>query len=305
VLRRHASYRPSRGKPEQWLSGVIRLEVKRFLRAEHKHPWPTADDQLAELAVDAWTPEAEVSLRDLVERRLAMLPDEERRVVILVEIERLTFREAARREGISASTAFERHKRGMAALRDAASREDQAWSGVLVFPLVMGSSDPSADFAEQAWQRAVLELGLHDLPEVEPPDGGVPARPMLGAMAAAGAACMLGGVILGRCMADRPRDERPPAILVEAPPSNASATAAIEAAPIADVKPAASVVGKGHEKGERELLRLARIAIEQRHAARAVALLAQVRSARFAALRDRLREDALAVGAPSPPAAEP
>jgi RNA polymerase sigma-70 factor, ECF subfamily len=286
-------YDADRGTPKQWLSGIVRRQVKSFLRRWNKLPSRAAGDDLPDVPDPAWTPEEEVSLHDLAVRAFSVLPDEERRVVLLIEIERLTLREAAEREGISASTAFERHKRGMAALRDAAGREDQASCGVLVFPLAAGDSAPPPAFVEQAWRRAVVELGLRRL---RPPL-------TLGAVAAAGVACVLGGVLLGRCTAG-PQDEGTVAMLAEglslphegAVPS-AIVAAPVDAAPVVDAKPAAIVVVKDDGKGERELLRLARIAIEQRDAARALALLAQVRSTRFAAWRDRLRKSALSVQA--------
>jgi DNA-directed RNA polymerase specialized sigma24 family protein len=55
---------------------------------------------------------------DLMERALGRLLPDERRVVQLVEIDDLTFREVAARERISPSTAYHRHRRGLSALRD-------------------------------------------------------------------------------------------------------------------------------------------------------------------------------------------
>jgi DNA-directed RNA polymerase specialized sigma24 family protein len=63
------------------------------------------------------TPEDEMSRRDLIDHRLATLVPEERRAVILTEVDELTHREVADRERISASTVYARHRRGMAALR--------------------------------------------------------------------------------------------------------------------------------------------------------------------------------------------
>jgi DNA-directed RNA polymerase specialized sigma24 family protein len=63
-----------------------------------------------------------MSRHDVVDHWLAMLVPEERRVVILVEIDDLTFREVADRERISPSTAYQRHRRGMAVLRSVEAR---------------------------------------------------------------------------------------------------------------------------------------------------------------------------------------
>jgi RNA polymerase sigma factor (sigma-70 family) len=117
AFRRRMSYRAERGSPRQWLSGIARREVKRFLRVQHRQPWLAADDGLPDTPDGALTPEEELSRRDLIDHRLAMLAPEERRAVILVEIDDLTLREVGGRERISPSTAYERHRRGMAALR--------------------------------------------------------------------------------------------------------------------------------------------------------------------------------------------
>ena len=117
AFRRRMSYRAERGNPGQWLSGIARREVKRFLRVQRRQPWLAADDELPDTPDGALTPEEDMSRRDLIDHGLAMLLPEERRAVILVEIGDLPFREGADRERISTSTAYERHRRGMAALR--------------------------------------------------------------------------------------------------------------------------------------------------------------------------------------------
>jgi RNA polymerase sigma-70 factor, ECF subfamily len=117
AFRRRLSYCPERGSPRQWVSGIVRHEVKRFWRVQRRQPWLAADDGLPNTPDRGLTPEEYVSRRDLIDHRLAMLAPEERRAVILVEVDELTLREVAGRERISPSTAYERHQRGMAALR--------------------------------------------------------------------------------------------------------------------------------------------------------------------------------------------
>jgi RNA polymerase sigma-70 factor, ECF subfamily len=117
AFRRRLSYRAERGSPGQWISGIVRREVKRFRHIQQRQPWLVADDALPDASDGALTPEEDSSRRDLIDHGLAMLVPEERRAVILVEVDDLTFREVADRERISASTAYERHRRGMAALR--------------------------------------------------------------------------------------------------------------------------------------------------------------------------------------------
>ncbi len=117
AFRRRLSYRAERGNPRQWLSGIIRRELLRFLRMRRRQPWLAADDELPDTPDRALTTEEDMSRRDLIDHRLAMLLPEERRAVILVEIDDLPFREVADRERISPSTAYQRHRRGMAVLR--------------------------------------------------------------------------------------------------------------------------------------------------------------------------------------------
>ena len=231
AFRRHLSYRAERGSPRQWLSGILRREVKRFLRMQNRQPWFAAGDELPDTPDATETPEDQVSRRDLAEHVFAMLPAEERRVVILVELDHLTLREVAERERIAPSTAYERHQRGMAALREAAARsQEHGLHAVLPIPLAMamfgaaGGSGPPPELAERAWQRAVVELGLADPPPAEissypaepfrrrrrrPPErpasrhGGWPTPPKLSAMGAVGLAGLIGGLMLGRCSVDR------------------------------------------------------------------------------------------------------
>jgi RNA polymerase sigma factor (sigma-70 family) len=118
AFRRRLSYRAERGNPEQWLSGIARREVKRFVRVQHRVPCVMAGDELPDLPDHGPTPEDAVSSRELMERAFGRLLPEERRVVQFVEIDDLTFREVAARERISPSTAHHRHRRGLSALRD-------------------------------------------------------------------------------------------------------------------------------------------------------------------------------------------
>jgi RNA polymerase sigma-70 factor (ECF subfamily) len=119
AFRRRLSYRAERGSPRQWLSGIVRRELKRFLRVRRRQPWFAGGDELPDVPDRASTPEEDMSRRDLIDHALSRLLPEERRAVILVEIDELTLREVADRERISASTAYARHRRGMAALRNA------------------------------------------------------------------------------------------------------------------------------------------------------------------------------------------
>jgi RNA polymerase sigma factor (sigma-70 family) len=172
AFRRHSTYRPDRGTPGQWLSGVVRREVKRFLRVQSKQPWFAAGDDLPE-PVATSNPEDEIVRHYLTEHVFSMLPPASRRVVLLVELEGLTFREAATREHISPSTAYERHQRGMAALRDAAERPEEldldgtfsAWLGLLTHRAEVGSRGTEGGMSESGTSPSDTERNIR------PPSG--------------------------------------------------------------------------------------------------------------------------------------
>jgi RNA polymerase sigma-70 factor, ECF subfamily len=179
---RRATYREERGNLEQWLSGIIRNEISRFLKAQSRQPLPAPGDEPLDAMSAAPTPEESVSLSDLADHVFAFVPPEERRVVILHDIEGHTLREVAALVGISPSTAHDRHQRGIALLRAAAEEEERR--GVLPLPAALAAllgadrqtPGPSADLLERAWRGAARELGFDDPPESEPPRSGPRAR---------------------------------------------------------------------------------------------------------------------------------
>jgi RNA polymerase sigma-70 factor (ECF subfamily) len=137
AYRARAKYDPDRGSPQQWLSGIARREVKRFLRVRDRSAFIVARAELPDSPDGAPSPEDDVARTDPPDDLLFALPDAERRAVILVEIEGLTMRKAAEREGVSASTVYERHRKGMAALRCAVTRSrEQEVLGKERVPLV-------------------------------------------------------------------------------------------------------------------------------------------------------------------------
>ena len=125
--RARATYAPDRGSPQQWLSGIARREVQRFLRVSRRRAFVVAHADLPDSPDGAPSPEDDVARTDFPDDLLFALSDAERRVVILLEFEGLTMREAAKREGVAPSTVHARHTKGMAALRSrvAQSREQE------------------------------------------------------------------------------------------------------------------------------------------------------------------------------------
>ena len=270
AFRRRSTYRAKRGNLEQWLSGILRNEIRRYLKAQGRQPvlLPAPGDVPLDTPSEAPTPEESVSLSELADQAFAFLPPTERRAVILHELEGRTLREVAAIEGISPATAFSRHKRGMAALRAVA--EEQQQSGVVPVPVALAAllgadaagPGPSPELLERAWRRALVELDHDGPPESGPRsrqgaaapsparDGErPPSRPppslhaLLGPLAGALLAGLVAAPALRHCghaSRDEPAATAPVAIAAAptSPASPASASAALETSPIATASPA-------------------------------------------------------------------
>ncbi len=266
-------YRAERGSVTQWVSGIVRNEVRDFRRTQSKQPPLASGETKVEAVCTAPTPEESVGSIDLAEHVFEFLPPDERRVVILYEIEGYTFREIAEREGIGTATAIARHNRGMAQLRQAA--EDEERRGVVPLPaafvVALGqdtdASEPPPDLVDRAWRRMAALLGVEQPPQSEPPASGPrrldpsPARdvdcppstrpPSL----PSGRAALLrrigplvgvvfAGVVGSRMLdcGDRPRDERSPAAVLAAPTPTATPTPSAAPTP-SPLRPAPSSAG--------------------------------------------------------------
>ncbi len=140
-------HRPQRGAPLPPRPGPAPGRPGRRGSLVPRDPYRGPED----LASDAPTPEDTVSLGDLADRVFAAVPADERRAVILHDIEGHTLREVADLEGIS-PTAHARYQRGLAMLRSAAAEED---SRAL-------DSPPAGllDRALRACRRAVVAIGI-------------------------------------------------------------------------------------------------------------------------------------------------
>ena len=159
---RRSTYRAERGNLEQWLSGIVRNEVRRFLRAQASQPAPGLGDAPVDPASEAPTPEETASLGDLADHVFAIVPAEERRVVILHDIEGHTLREVADIVGISPSTAHDRHQRGLTLLRAAAAEEKVHSLEPLVI-ILRNARERSATILRNARERSATILrNAHD-----------------------------------------------------------------------------------------------------------------------------------------------
>lgn len=288
--RGRTGYRQERGNPEQWLSRVVRNTAVDFLTKRGKDPLAMGIGWRPDTPSSEWPLEERISLRDVAEITFAALPDGERRAVIAIAIEERSFRELAALEDISPSTAHDRYERGIAALRAAVEgAEDRKAFAIL--PLAFAEhlgpddlADPPAEWVEQAWRRAVAELGLDRAPGSDPPASGtrrtepVPAddgtappssspqrRRRLSRML--GRLAPLGGVLIGGllastlphgCARDHAHDERSmattagPAVIAATPttsepaPSSAASTMAAAGSPTGEPAPAATAPPAAH-----------------------------------------------------------
>jgi RNA polymerase sigma-70 factor (ECF subfamily) len=231
---------------ERWISGVALNLRRNLLRARRRRPVVPLDD-VAESADKSPSPEDNLSHLEYADHLLAGLPENERRAVTLYEKEALTFEEIAEREGIGATTARARYRRGLALLRAAAARCEA--EGVVI-PIPLGS-DPPPEVVERAWQRFRAQL---DAMEGEPPPSGTrrvePSsrddRPPSGNARRRHLSKLLrlvpfAGLLVGATLyPDRTRDERPEvaaALIASATPAEpapspeAAPTVSPEAAP--------------------------------------------------------------------------
>lgn len=241
AMRRWQTYDEEVGTPGQWLRGVVRNEVRAFLRRKGR-PFVEVADELADAGTA--TPEDAVSLKNLTERLLAVVPVKQRRVVILHEMHGLTFREIAQIEGISPTRTHARYDEGMDLLRAALERwkQDQRKQGLLPVSLAVSTlfatappESPPPDAVERAWQRVSRELGLDEgSNEAAPPPEStrVPARrlPNLYLLGPLGALLFAGGMLtstgLSRCNDPKVHEERAAVIAPLPQTSQAVITAA-------------------------------------------------------------------------------
>src|SRR5262245_33280725 len=85
--RGRAGYRGDRGNPEQWLSTILRNEVRDFMRRQRKEPLAIDPESLLQTPSENRSPEESVSLRSIADLVFAILPEDERRAVIDIAIE--------------------------------------------------------------------------------------------------------------------------------------------------------------------------------------------------------------------------
>ncbi len=155
--------------------------------------------------------------------------------MILHDIVGHTLREVAAIEGISPSTASDRHQRGITLLRAAAADELGAVAAVpeTLRALCGDGAGPSPELLDRAWRRARVELGALEGP---PASGTWPAGAVTGALVAGLLAGRLAGPALDRCV-DVPRGE--PLVLASVESVPATEAAAVPA-PAPCARPAAS-----------------------------------------------------------------
>jgi RNA polymerase sigma factor (sigma-70 family) len=248
--RYRASYSGDRGTPEQWICRIVRNTVAAFLTRRGQDPLAFAVDKLPDVPGEGL--EENMSLCDIANLVFRVLPDDERRAVIAIAIEGRTLREAAASEGVSPSTVHERYERGIAALRAAVERSEQKALFSLPFLIARanldapgGGSDPPPELLEEAWQRAVVELGLDRSPDSDPPESGTHRReaesaqprarsmllrlvgPLVGALVGA----LLAAALLRGCRLDAPQATATPVVAVPAPSSIDRGTSVSYAAP--------------------------------------------------------------------------
>ena len=126
VLRAYRGFDAFRGgDPKVWLMTIVRNCHFTHLRREHRHdPAPDAPD-VADLAdhtlsgamLDPESAQMRHEVRESLAQLVALLPEEQREVLVLREVEDLDYREIAAVAGIPIGTVMSRLARARATLR--------------------------------------------------------------------------------------------------------------------------------------------------------------------------------------------
>ena len=151
--------------------------MRNVSRKQRRQPVRLTDDGVLDPPNESQTTEERVSAGNFLDHVFSFLPEGERRAVILHGLEGYTLKEVAEKEGISADTAGDRYRRGMAKLRQVEEEERRA--GVVpnsaALAAFLGPDDGEAglsrELIERAWSQVAAHLGLDD-----PPESGARAR---------------------------------------------------------------------------------------------------------------------------------
>ncbi len=113
------------GSFKAWLFRIVTNTSIDYLRSSKRHPSESLDESIAELGFDVASkeesPEEHAMRRELrseIERGLHVLPYDQRMAATLVDIQGLSYEEAAEALGISSGTLKSRLSRGRFRLRD-------------------------------------------------------------------------------------------------------------------------------------------------------------------------------------------
>lgn len=225
----------------QWVRWIVRNEVLLFWRTARRRDRREAEHGVLALHHQDRTPEDELASRELFHHLMDQIPEDERRVVVLVALDRRTFRDVARREGVSLATAHARYRAGMKAFHEAAGRWSKAHDslGLAPLPIALGAMpaaaqrvtglDPAGwDGRRASWPRARWGSFLETL-------------------ASGAAAGLFAGVMLGRASAGAPQmmpaaeaDLRAPeAMIAPTATTTAQPTEAVTEAPVVTKAPRA------------------------------------------------------------------
>ncbi|MEP6830545.1 MAG: sigma-70 family RNA polymerase sigma factor [Rhizomicrobium sp.] len=122
MLRAFRSFDGFRGEAVRpWLLAIVRNCHRTVLEQKKRHAAaPLDDDEKMEVAADGPTPEANVIQTDdgrRLDNAIAALPEELREVLILRELEEMSYRDIAAATGTPIGTVMSRLSRGRALLR--------------------------------------------------------------------------------------------------------------------------------------------------------------------------------------------
>ncbi|MFO0759153.1 MAG: RNA polymerase sigma factor [Byssovorax sp.] len=179
AYRRRHTYDSARSSLRAWIYGITFNFVRNDERKRRRRERVVREDAPEE--IDAMLSPEEQGInreeqRRILQELLAEIPFEQRAVVVAHDLDELEMKEIAEQQGIPLSTAYDRYRRGAAALERAYERrrKEEEGSGAIAVPWALAQlfeadrevHEVPADMEEAAWKRfhrAVRWDGICDL----------------------------------------------------------------------------------------------------------------------------------------------
>lgn len=228
---RLSDYRPERGAPATWLRGFVVRVACNYQRKQRRYQRLLREESTREPvrapSTDEGTSASAEHRRILLEELLPKVPLPQRVVVIAHDLDGLSMQVIAEQQEIPISTAYDRHKRGLAALERAHRRwlHGQQSRGLFLVPLGLGKL-LDADRSIPEAPHEVLDAALQRFRRARPLSA---LRALLRRPALRSALTLVSGAVIGAGLHAALSKPAPASLsIASAPPA---LVAAAEAAP--------------------------------------------------------------------------